>query len=310
MDRRTVFVNQLANRLKERQLEKFFEDNVGPVVAANIVRDRVSLRSKGVGYVQFKHEESVPKALNMTGRNLMGIPIIVQLTEAEKNRQAKAAANQTSSGTAPFHRLYVGNVHFSITEDDLRSVFSAYGAIEYVSLQTDDSGRSRGYGFVQFADAKHAKKALDEMNGFDLAGRALRVGLGNDKNHEAAQARVGPQAASFSGAGGRGVHAGGQHNYERAAHRDIERLGGASALDDTDVASVNVHSFDRYSLMKKLAREEDATTTAKTTTTDTQQPAVPTPLSQQLSRCIVMTNAFSTAEYVQSQGDRGGIPMS
>jgi len=301
-DRRTVFVQQLANRLKESQLRSFFEENVGTVQEATIVKDRVSGRSKGVGYVEFEGEESVTRALDMTGQRLLGVPIIVQQSEAEKNRLAKATANTSSSATTPFHRLYVGNVHFSVSEDDLRHVFESYGNVEYVSLQRDDTGRSRGYGFVQYSDPKCAKEALDKMNGFDLAGRALRVGLGNDKNHDAAQARVGPQgqASAFSGAGGRGIHAGGNHNYERALHRETEKVGGASALDDTDVASLNHHSFDRYQLMQKLAREQDPASTSRAGKQATSGPrASKAPqLSAEPSRCLRLGNCFNPEQYV------------
>lgn len=103
-----------------------------------------------MGYVEFKNEESVPHAIQLTGQKLLGIPIIAQLTEAEKNRQARnpdAASGHSTS--APFHRLYVGNIHFSITENDLQNVFEPFGELEFVQLQKDETGRSRGYGFVQ-----------------------------------------------------------------------------------------------------------------------------------------------------------------
>ena len=104
-----------------------------------------------VGYVEFKDEESVPKAIQLTGQQLLGIPIIAQLTEAEKNRQARTSAgngNAHANGI-PFHRLYVGNIHFSITESDLQNIFEPFGELEFVQLQKEDQGRSRGYGFVQ-----------------------------------------------------------------------------------------------------------------------------------------------------------------
>jgi RNA-binding protein 39 len=148
-DRRTVFVQQLAARLRTKELEAFFAQ-IGPVKEAQIVKDRVSGRSKGVGYVEFKEEESVQKALGLTGQKLLGIPVIVQLTEAEKNRQARVATGQpTQSNGIPFHRLYVGNIHFSVTEEDLRDVFSPFGELEFVQLQKEENGRSKGYGFVQ-----------------------------------------------------------------------------------------------------------------------------------------------------------------
>lgn len=148
-DRRTVFVQQLAARLRTKELQAFFEQ-VGPVVEAQIVKDRVSGRSKGVGYVEFKDEDSVQKAIQLTGQKLLGIPIIAQLTEAEKNRQARNTEGAaTQSNGIPFHRLYVGNIHFSITEEDLKNVFEPFGELEFVQLQKEEMGRSKGYGFVQ-----------------------------------------------------------------------------------------------------------------------------------------------------------------
>lgn len=147
-DRRTVFVQQLAARLRTKELIAFFE-KVGEVKEAQIVKDRVSGRSKGVGYVEFKDEESVPGAIQLTGQKLLGIPIIAQLTEAEKNRQARSAEGAVQQPGVPFHRLYVGNIHFSITEEDLQNVFDPFGELELVQLMKDDNGRSRGYGFVQ-----------------------------------------------------------------------------------------------------------------------------------------------------------------
>ena len=52
---------------------------------------------------------------------------------------------------APIHRLYIGNIHFNLTEDDIKAVFAPFGEIEQVQLQKEhDTGRSRGYGFVQY----------------------------------------------------------------------------------------------------------------------------------------------------------------
>lgn len=108
------------------------------------------LTYNSVGYVEFKDEESVQKAIGLTGQKLLGIPIIAQLTEAEKNRIAKTSeGGATQSNGVPFHRLYVGNIHFSITEDDLKNVFEPFGELEFVQLQKEDQGRSKGYGFVQ-----------------------------------------------------------------------------------------------------------------------------------------------------------------
>lgn len=322
-DQRTVFVQQLAARLETRHLIAFF-DKVGKVKEAQIVRDRVTGRSKGyvtppllatltfadlysVGYVEFVDKSSVPAALQLTGQSLKGVPIIVQLTEAEKNRQARTTENSNGNAAAPFHRLYVGNIHFSLTEDDIRQIFETFGPLEAASLTRDENGRSRGYGFVQYENADSAKEALEKMQGFELAGRAIRVGLGNDRSHEAAMQRVGPQnqASAFSGAGGRGVHAGGTNNFDRTGPRQNEKISGASALDDTEIAGVNFNNISRHSLMDKLARRtetKDKNGTgdkAKPTTSQPTPPQVqPTASQTQISRCIVVHNAFDLRAYV------------
>lgn len=306
-DRRTVFVQQLAARLRTRELKEFFE-KVGEVNEAQIVKDRISQRSKGVGYVEFKSEDSVAQALQLTGQKLLGIPVIVQVTEAEKNRQAR---NPDSSGShpnsIPFHRLYVGNIHFNVTEQDLQAVFEPFGELEFVQLQKDDSGRSRGYGFVQFRDATQAREALEKMNGFDLAGRPIRVGLGNDKFTPESTANLlqklpgrdqngNFQGSAFSGAGGRGSQNSG---FDRAGGRDSEKTGGASALDDTDVAGVNFNNYSRDALMRKLARTDESATNGN----DERQMAKPKVEAKPLpvsvntaSRCVVLHNMFDPEE--------------
>ncbi|KAF2199373.1 splicing factor, CC1-like protein [Delitschia confertaspora ATCC 74209] len=310
-DRRTVFVQQLAARLRTRELEHFFT-KIGPVKEAQIVKDRVSGRSKGVGYVEFKDEESVVKALELTGQKLLGIPIIVQLTEAEKNRQARVTegANGNTNGV-PFHRLYVGNIHFSITEDDLKSIFSPFGELEFIQLQREEGGRSKGYGFVQFVNSEDAKAALEQLNGFEIANRPIRVGLGNDKFTPESTANLlrnfnqgttGYQGSSFSGAGGRGAHAGGAGGFDRASARDTDRgAGGASALDDTDVAGVNFNNYSRENLMMKLARRDQpeqpagASATVATTITSNRPAEAYTGFSM-ASRSIKLSNVFNPDE--------------
>ena len=72
--------------------------------------------------------------------------------------------------------LYVGNLPHSTTEADLRSLFEAQGAVEKVSLVTDrETGRSRGFGFVEMSNASEADKAIAALNGTDMGGRTLTI---------------------------------------------------------------------------------------------------------------------------------------
>jgi RNA-binding protein 39 len=83
------------------------------------------------------------------------------LTEAEKNRQARNPEGTVSGNqnSIPFHRLYVGNIHFSITESDLQNVFEPFGELDFVQLQKEEGGRSRGYGFVQYVSLSKSPAA-------------------------------------------------------------------------------------------------------------------------------------------------------
>lgn len=148
------------------------------------------------------------------------------------------------------------------------------------------------------------------MNGFELAARPIRVGLGNDKftpestatllqrfqgkNHEF-------QGSAFSGHGGRGAQAGGSGgSYGRSNENAEKGAGGASALDDTDVAGVNFNNYSRDALMRKLARTDEPSdkngTTQKPAAKQTQK-QLPIDVST-ASRCVVLKNMFNPAAYV------------
>jgi RNA recognition motif-containing protein len=72
--------------------------------------------------------------------------------------------------------IYVGNLPFDAQESDLRSLFAEYGTVESASVITDrDTGRSRGFGFVELADRDQATRAIAKLNGHDLKGRRITV---------------------------------------------------------------------------------------------------------------------------------------
>ncbi len=92
--------------------------------------------------------------------------------------------------------LYVGNMSFQTTEDELRSLFEPYGEITRIQVMTDrDTGEARGFAFVELADDDEAAKAITELNGKELDGRALNVNEARPKPE-----RSGPRG----GGGGRG----------------------------------------------------------------------------------------------------------
>ena len=101
--------------------------------------------------------------------------------------------------------IFVGNLDFSATEASIRSLFEPFGNIERVNLVTDrDTGRSRGFAFVEMTDAAEADKAIAALNGSDQNGRALNVNEARPKTE---------------GGGGRGGFGGGGGGSKRRQPR-------------------------------------------------------------------------------------------
>jgi cold-inducible RNA-binding protein len=88
--------------------------------------------------------------------------------------------------------IFVGNLSYQTTQQDLDAAFAIYGTVERVNIVTDrDSGQPRGFAFVEMSDAEGARRAIEQLNGAELNGRALNVN----------EARPKP-ARSFGGGGG------------------------------------------------------------------------------------------------------------
>jgi RNA recognition motif-containing protein len=109
--------------------------------------------------------------------------------------------------------IYVGNLSHETTEDDLRQAFEAFGQVESATVIKDKfSGESRGFGFVEMPSKTEAQKAIDEMNGKDLKGRALNV---NEARPKAPRGGGGGGGGGHSGGGGGGRRQGGFGGRDR-----------------------------------------------------------------------------------------------
>lgn len=103
-------------------------------------------------------------------------------------------------------KLYVGNLAFAVTNEDLEALFAEIGKVDNASVVTDKfSGQSRGFGFVQMADGNEAARAIAELNGTELKGRAIRVSEARDQGP-----RPGGGGGFDRGRGPRGGRAGGR----------------------------------------------------------------------------------------------------
>jgi RNA recognition motif-containing protein len=100
-------------------------------------------------------------------------------------------------------KIYVGNLPFSATEDQVRALFAAHGTVESIALPMDrETGRPRGFGFVEMSQAD-AARAIQAVNGQSLDGRALRVNEAQDKPRGAGGGRPGGggNRSSYGGGG-------------------------------------------------------------------------------------------------------------
>ena len=104
--------------------------------------------------------------------------------------------------------IYVGNLSHQTSEDDLRQAFEVLGQVESVNIIKDRfSGESRGFGFVEMPSKDEAQKAIEEMNGKDLMGRAVNV---NEARPKTDRRDSGGGRGGFGGGGGRGGGGGGR----------------------------------------------------------------------------------------------------
>ncbi|CAH0515891.1 unnamed protein product [Peronospora belbahrii] len=261
-DHRTVFVGQLTQKVREKDLERFFT-KIGKVESVLLIRDKFTNRSKGFAYVELSNLEDVPKVLLMTGQvpDFQAFPIMIKASEAEKNFAAKkdSVMNANTATATPLtadalgaglagaiaggggmsvsalsaaSRIYCGNLHTNITEDDLRIVFQSFGEVLSVTINRDEMGRSKGFSFIQFSSPQEANFALSKGNGLELAGNYLRLGPVNEN-------AVGGSNRTIGGAGTNGA--------------DDGAAGGRWKLEDDEGTGLSMNAQSRSALMAKLA---------------------------------------------------------
>ncbi|KAJ2014691.1 Phosphatidylinositol-3-phosphatase SAC1 [Coemansia sp. S610] len=201
-DLRTVFAMQLSARLHRSDLVDFFSQ-AGRVRDAHIVADKGSRRSRGVAYVEFYTIDSAIKAVDLSGQRLLEVPIIVQPSEAQKNRQstmkqysADGAPLSASSDQAGTTLVFARELAVDIEPEDLKAFFDLFGKVEYCHVEpVADTGRdgAEWSAFVKYDMVSSARFAVDKMNGLPLLGTKLRVRMARKSEEERESRRLSGQ---------------------------------------------------------------------------------------------------------------------
>ena len=101
------------------------------------------------------------------------------------------------------NKLFVGNLSFNTTENDLQDAFAAFGTVTETNLMMDrETGRPRGFGFITMSSAEEAQKAIEGMNGKEMDGRALTVNVAKPREERTGGGGGGGGRREYGGSGG------------------------------------------------------------------------------------------------------------
>jgi RNA recognition motif-containing protein len=162
-----IHVGNLPASTTEHELSSLFE-RVGRVVFVRLMRDRETGRPKGFGFVEMDDGDAEQAIQQLNGVDLHGHALSV--TEARPRPESSAGPG------VPPSRLFVGNLPYDTTEAELKELFSSVGPVISIFLPVDrESGKPRGFAFVDFSDRAHAEEAVGRFHQQPFKGRALVV---------------------------------------------------------------------------------------------------------------------------------------
>ena len=294
-DQRTVFVSQLTAKTNEGTLRDFFEQ-IGPVNNVIMLRDKATGRHKGFAYVELRDLESIENCLlfNNVVPDFQKFPILVKASEAEKNFLASKEKSKDGSGADS--RVYLGNLHPSVTDTDLQAILVQFGSVDYVNLHRDEVGNSKGFAFARFSRAEDAQMAMEKLSGLDIGGKMIKVGPVIDPNTKLAGAVGGISSIVPSGMDLMGSAQPGQVYQATASWK----------LDDDEGQGMQMNSQSRAMLMAKLGQAAGIAVPVPAMPAIAMSavaPQVAPTIAGVLSRCFMIQNMFDVEE--EKRGEPG-----
>ncbi|XP_043222021.1 poly(U)-binding-splicing factor half pint-like [Amphibalanus amphitrite] len=172
-----VYVGSISFELREDTVRQAFLP-FGPIKSIDLSWDPVTQKHKGFAFVEYEMPEAAQLALDQMNGVIIGGRNI-KVGRPSNMPQAQAVIDQIQEEAKSYNRIYVASVHQDLTDQDIRSVFEAFGRIVTCTLADGGTGRHKGYGFIEYDTPQAAMDAIASMNLFDLGGQYLRVGRCN-----------------------------------------------------------------------------------------------------------------------------------
>ncbi|OTF72984.1 poly(U)-binding-splicing factor PUF60-like protein, partial [Euroglyphus maynei] len=169
-----IYVGSISFELKEDTVRQAFNP-FGPIKTINMSWDPSTQKHKGFAFIEYEVPEAAHLALEQMNGFMMGGRNI-KVGRPSNMPQAAQIIEQIQTEAKSFNRIYVASIHPELTEQDIKSVFEAFGQINSCKLAQCQSGKHKGYGYIEYESEQSMIEAISAMNYFDLAGQHLRVG--------------------------------------------------------------------------------------------------------------------------------------
>jgi polyadenylate-binding protein len=185
-----VFIKNLDTAIDNKALHDTFAA-FGNILSCKVAQDEFG-NSKGYGFVHYETAEAANNAIkHVNGMLLNDKKVFVGHHISKKDRQSKFEEMK-----ANFTNVYVKNVEASVTDEEFRDLFGKYGEITSATISRElESGKSRGFGFVNYIGHESAQGAVEELNDRDFKGQKLYVGRAQKKHEREEELRKQYEAA-------------------------------------------------------------------------------------------------------------------
>merc|ERR1719273_886654 len=170
-----IYVGCINYDTKEDSIKTAFLP-FGPIRSITMSWDAMTGKHKGFAFVEFEQPEAAQLALDQ----MNGILVCsrnIKVGRPSQMPQAQACIDEIMNEAKEYNRLYLASIHRDLTEEDIRSVFSAFGTIKDCDMANMGTpGQHKGYGYIEYETRQSTEEAISAMNMFDLGGMLLRVG--------------------------------------------------------------------------------------------------------------------------------------